>query len=320
MNFNKKRVSVKIPHRISGFFEIVDSEDNKRITSPERIGSRGAGFNLGSFGTTTVSYRKNSSLKKNSCKVHINGEEKNHKAGTTNFVFDCIRDRIANNAIVSINHEFDLPVGCGYGASGSGALGAIYGLDALFGLSLSPREKGRIAHIAEVENKTGLGTVCGQLSGGMSILMEPGYPCTSKRITVSPKLRVVCGTFGLIETKSILSDPVLKEKINDAGKRALKMLVATPNITTFLKASIKFVQDSNILDLLNLNDTRDLMDDLNNDSKILGASMNQLGRSVYAFCKEGDLKEVIERFESYKPNVKIFDSVINDKVFDVKFE
>ena len=88
----------------------------------------------------------------------------------------------------------------------------------------------------------------------------------------------------------------------------------------FKLCEVKFVQDSNILDLLNLNDTRDLMDDLNNDSKILGASMNQLGRSVDAFCKEGDLKEVIERFKTYKPNVKIFDSVINDKVFDIKFE
>ncbi|MHA2326641.1 MAG: hypothetical protein ACXACB_14635, partial [Promethearchaeota archaeon] len=45
--------------------------------------------------------------------------------------------------------------------------------------------------------------------------------------------------------------------------------------------------------------------------KILGASMNQLGRSVYAICKENDEKKVIDVLNSYKNDCTIFNLAIN---------
>jgi len=38
---NTKKIFVEVPHRISGFFEIVDKENGIPIKNPERIGSRG---------------------------------------------------------------------------------------------------------------------------------------------------------------------------------------------------------------------------------------------------------------------------------------
>ena len=54
MNFEQKKVLTKVPHRISGFFEIVDEINGKVIKDPVRVGSRGAGFNLDAFGITKI--------------------------------------------------------------------------------------------------------------------------------------------------------------------------------------------------------------------------------------------------------------------------
>ena len=306
-----KKVIVEVPHRISGFFEIVDQINGVKIEDPEKIGSRGAGFNLSALGRTEVIIKEVDNISEMDCSISINNELLNQQAETTNYIFDYIKKHYNKNIEIKINHTFDLPVGCGYGASGSGALGTIYGLNYLLKLNLSNREIGRIAHIAEVVNRTGLGTVCGQLAGGVSILREPGYPCVFDRIEYKKDLLVICGSFGMIHTKSILMDPNLNSKIKQSGRVALKKLINEPNIKTFMKASIDFVEETNILEVLDLLKTKQLMNDLNK-TNILGASMNQLGRSVYAICKPGQEKDVIDVFKSYLPENKIFELKINE--------
>ncbi|MFX1365129.1 MAG: hypothetical protein ACFFCE_17880 [Promethearchaeota archaeon] len=305
MSEGKKVVIVKVPHRISGFFEIVDTIDGIKIRDPEKVGSRGAGFCVNDLGTTEINvqdFDKNSELE---VEIYINGKKLNQGAETTYFIVDYLKKYIKKSCKIRINHFFDLPVGCGFGASGSGALGTIFGLDYLFNLKLSFQEKGKIAHISEVVNHTGLGTVCGQLGGGIGILKEPGYPCIYDKIKVPKGLKIICGSFGMIHTKSILTDPILSQKIKEAGKEALKKLVIEPNIKVFINESIEFVKKTEILEILELFKVQELMDNLNK-LNILGASMNQLGRSVYAICRKDDEMDVIDTFESYKPNIKIY--------------
>ncbi len=306
-----KKVIVKVPHRISGFFEIVDEFKGVKIKDPERIGSRGAGFNLNSFGTTEINIEESNDKFRTEYKIYINDEELNEVAETSNYVLNYCLKYNQDPKLIKIVHNFDLPVGCGFGASGSGALGCAYGLDYLLDLKFSSFEKGRIAHIAEVINRTGLGTVCGQLGGGLSMLLEPGYPCTFKRIKVPDDLIVICGSFGKIETKSILVNPQLNLKIKIAGKKALNYLIKNPNIQNFVKVSYIFVLETEILNILNLSKTEELLNDLNKID-ILGASMNQLGRSVFAFCNKYSFKHVEEVFKSYEPDLKIFRSTINE--------
>jgi pantoate kinase len=226
---NTNKIIVEVPHRISGFFEIVDKKDGVSIDNPEKIGSRGAGFNVSGVGKTVLSCRKLEKEKESQCTIYINEEKVNKKAETTYFIFDYIRKLIDYPIDVKIEHFFDLPVGCGYGASGSGALGTIFGMNKLLNLNFSNLESGRIAHIAEVVNKTGLGTVCGQLGGGLCILKEPGYPCTYERLRSPNDLLVICGSFGMIQTKLILSDENLSSDIKRAGKIALNKLLSEPN-------------------------------------------------------------------------------------------
>lgn len=304
------KVIVKVPHRISGFFEIVDKINDVKIMDPEKIGSRGAGFCIDAFGNTEINIQlldKNSDFE---IEIYINGKKLNQEAETTYFIVDYIKKYIKKSCKIRINHFFDMPVGCGYGASGAGALGTIFGLDYLLNLKLSFQEKGKIAHIAEVVNRTGLGTVCGQLGGGIGILKESGYPCVYEKIKIPQDLKIICGSFGMIHTKSILTDPVLNEKIKKAGKKALKILIKEPNIKVFIDESIEFVKKTEILEILELFEVQELMEDLNKIN-IIGASMNQLGRSVYAICRKCDDKEVLDIFESYKPNIEIFNTRIH---------
>ena len=54
MSRRVKKVTIEIPHRISGFFEIVDKLKGTDIEDPLRIGSRGAGFCLNAKGKTEI--------------------------------------------------------------------------------------------------------------------------------------------------------------------------------------------------------------------------------------------------------------------------
>ena len=115
-------------------------------------------------------------------------------------------------------------MGCGYGASGAGALGVIFGLNKILDLKLSLVECGRIAHISEVINKSGLGTVCGQLASGLTILKKAGYPCSYQSISVPKDIRIITTSFGKISTKSILLDEIINSRIKDVGKSLDKIL------------------------------------------------------------------------------------------------
>ncbi|MFX0060365.1 MAG: pantoate kinase [Candidatus Heimdallarchaeota archaeon] len=312
MILQTQRVIIRVPHRISGFFEIVDEFDGIKINDLERIGSRGAGFNLSSFGKTEIRFEGSSKKNQNSCQIYINNEELNEKAETSHFIYNYLKNVSKKGINIKVFHDFDLPVGCGYGASGSGALGITYGLNILLNLRLSDYEIGRIAHVAEVTKRTGLGTVCGILAGGLCILKEPGYPCNIERIKVPPNIKIICGTFGIIPTKSILSDPILSSRIKQAGMKALVKLKKEPNIKNFVSVSKDFVYETDILNLLKLNKVKELVEDLNKIN-IIGASMNQLGSSVYAITKKEDEHKVLEIFESFKPDIKIFESTIRER-------
>ncbi|MFX1345362.1 MAG: pantoate kinase [Promethearchaeota archaeon] len=309
---NKREVIFEVPHRISGFFEIVDEINGTSIINPERIGSRGAGFNLSALGRTTIIVKNLEKPENTAVKLFINNEQVDEKAETTHYIYKNIEKLLTSPKKISIFHNFDLPVGCGYGASGSGALGTIYGLNKALNLNLTNIEKGRIAHIAEVVNRTGLGTVCGQLRGGLCILKEPGYPCVSESIKFPRNLKIICGSFGMIHTKSILTDPVLNLKIKRAGRRAQAKLLKERNIKSFIKASIEFVEETEILKILELHKIEELLKELNN-LNIIGASMNQLGRSVYAICYEENEREIMEILETYKPEIRVFNTSINKK-------
>ncbi len=295
-------ITVLVPHRISGFFQIVESGGGRPVDDLSRIGSKGGGPSLSNYGKTKIKIKEFlDSTEPSKCTITINGSESTKTARTTFYVFSHYTSLIKRPVDIEIHHEYELPLGAGYGSSGCGAIGTSFGLNYLLNVGLSYNQAGRIAHIAEVMNRTGLGTVGGQLTGGISITTKAGFPFELDRIFCPPNIKIVCGSFGSIPTQSIIGDPLHKSRIKEAGARAMNTLLKNPVFTEFIEVSQQFVEDIQILEPNEMQEIRELISELNKLT-VFGASMNQLGKSVYCFCKSSEVNRVTDTFNSFSPS------------------
>ena len=320
-----KQVTVRVPHRISGFFEIVDHvlPENPTMEELATIGSRGGGPCLSLCGETMIKLQANA--KDGRRKIFIDGVDQTRLAGTTISVLNrMLPDEQSYD--IEISHEFPLLSGAGYGSSGSGAIGVAVGLNMLLNLGYSLDMCGKFAHCAEVENKTGLGTVGGQITGGCTISMVPGYPFKFNSILLPPGLKIACGTRGGISTSQMLSDKEVRANVIKAGRVAMKSIDTHYSIENFMKTAIRFVNNAwvPLSEELDLGDVINIMDDLNQSDKhdILGASMNQMGRSVYCIYRKQKTLEsqIIDKFNQNEfKEIKICDfSLKGPEIIQIK--
>lgn len=295
-------ITILVPHRISGFFQIVESGGGRPVDELSHIGSMGGGPSLSNYGRTKIRVvQELNSMEPSRCTITINGNNSTKTAMTTFYVFSHYTSLIKHPVNVEIYHEYELPLGAGYGSSGCGAIGTSFGLNLLLNVGLSYNQAGKIAHVAEVMNKTGLGTVGGQLTGGISITTKAGYPFVLDRIFYPANVKIVCGSFGSIPTQSIIGDPLHKTRIKKAGAFAMNTLLKNPIFSEFIRVSQQFVQDIQILESPDMHEVKDLINSLNK-LDVYGASMNQLGKSVYCFCEDQQIKQVKEVFQSFSPS------------------
>jgi len=150
-------------------------------------------------------------------------------------------------APVRVETDLEMPLGSGFGASGAGALGCAYALNALFGLGKTSNQIGAVAHVAEVVSGTGLGDVIAQNVGGLVMRLEPGAPGIGSvdRIPV-PSLRVDYVVKGPLSTAEVLSDPGTMTRVNQAGEKALKDLIKKPTLDNFMNLSRRFANDTSL--------------------------------------------------------------------------
>ena len=191
------------PGNVSGVFRIVRDED------PRRMHSLGMGFTVSHGVTASVSDAP-------ATEIAFNGEV--FDFATVRHVVEALTSRPVRVAL-----ESPLPLSGGFGLSGASALAAAYALDAQFELGLDERALGMIAHVAEVENLTGLGDVCGQFHGGCLAKLTPGDPLAAVPLPVAEQA-VFYRYFGPIVTSEIIGDPEHAARINAAADAALSDL------------------------------------------------------------------------------------------------
>ena len=202
------------PGNVSGVFRIVPDDD------PRRMHSLGMGFTVQHGVTATVSEAP-------AVEIAFNGE-----------VFDFATVRQVAETLVSrpikVALESALPLSGGFGLSGASALATAYALDAGFELGLDERSLGMAAHVAEVENLTGLGDVCGQFHGGCLAKLVPGDPLAAVALPVAGQT-VFYRYFSPIRTREIIGDPDHAKRINTAADAALADLatLAGRGVTEF---------------------------------------------------------------------------------------
>ncbi|MGI8603682.1 MAG: pantoate kinase [Verrucomicrobiales bacterium] len=149
---------------------------------------------------------------------------------------------------VRVNLAADLPFGCGFGMSGASALSTAYALGALFSLGRSPEELALVAHQAEIDNATGRGDVGGQFNGGFMVKTKKGAPLEVETLPI-PEQTVYCRIFGPISTRDVLRDIPTMQRVNQAGRAALRQLSTLPDLDleTLLYLSRTFAEESGLL-------------------------------------------------------------------------
>ena len=163
------------PSHITGFFEIRD-----RAQDPLRSGSRGAGVCLAQGVETEVETTDH----RGRVTILNNGIPSSSSAIVSRRVALKLLDLTKTHGLTII-HKIKVPIASGFGTSGAAAIGvALAGSDAL-GLGLSQIEAYQVAHVVEVELKTGLGTVAGEYCGGLEVRSKEGAPGYGETFHVS---------------------------------------------------------------------------------------------------------------------------------------
>lgn len=222
------------PGHLTGLFQICDEADD-----PLLKGSRGAGFSI----TLGVHTRVEAELaERNSVTVTINGEV-TREADVSENVARRMLSALDRPHRVRVDHDVQIPVGAGFGSSGGGALSLALALNEALRLGMSRVEAARVAHIAEIECGTGLGTVLAELTGGFGVLVRPGAPGIGETVKFRhSNLSAVCLPLGPIPTKEALADPELRRRINELGGRFVDELHRDQRPELFMQLSRRFAE------------------------------------------------------------------------------
>lgn len=193
------------PGNISGVFKIIPHQD------PAQMHSLGLGFTVREGATVTLSQARTPALT-------FNGEAIDFPTVLN------VLTALAPEAILSVQIETPLPLSSGFGLSGASALAAAFAANQLLGLGRMRDELATAAHVAEVQNLTGLGDVCAQYHGGCLVKLVAGDPLAAESMPVTPDVPIHYRYFGAISTRAVLSDPDRRAQINGAADAALSEL------------------------------------------------------------------------------------------------
>ncbi len=294
-----KRARAFSPAGISSFFEICDrTKDGKLITDLEKVGARGGGFSPDKGVTTEVIL---DGPKRKNIEVFIN-DRLSPEAYTTKNVVDQILDLVSENYAITIRHKVDVPIGAGFGSSAAGALGTALAISRALGLNFTYNQLGRVAHVAEIKSRTGLGTVGPLLFGGCGLTIEPGAPgfAILDRIPVPKDYRLVVGTFRPYPTRDLFSSQQKREIINSQGQKTLKNIISDPSLENFMIQCKIFSLKTGFA----TEKIQKLMG-LSEKAGAIGVAQNMLGEAVHALVKINKVDAVFNAFKKLLPEEKI---------------
>ena len=198
------------PGHLTGLFQICDQS-----MDPLLRGSRGSGLSITQGVHTRVAAEP---ADETSYTIYFN-DEPTDGAFVSENVLGKMLPRADQPYSMEVRHTIETPLGAGFGSSGGGAFSLALALNEALSLGLSYTEAARLAHVAEIECKTGLGTVFAATVGGFGVLYRPGAPGIGTAVSYegSDDVRVVYVCFGPISTKEALSNTELRARINEIG-------------------------------------------------------------------------------------------------------
>ncbi|RZB29153.1 MAG: pantoate kinase [Candidatus Argoarchaeum ethanivorans] len=222
-----KKITAFAPAHISGFFI------PKITKKPEESGSLGAGVCLDAGIIAEASFS-------DTTRILLN-----NKPFECSPLVDAIH--LLTDAPLKIKLNSAVPIGTGFGASGASTLASVVAANQLQDINLTRNQLAQIAHTAEVINRTGLGDVPAQITGGLVIRLKESVPPRNKIDKIlTPPISVSWVSFKNISTKKILEDDTLQKQIVTSGENALKNLIRKPTVENFMIQSNKFTNEVNL--------------------------------------------------------------------------
>ena len=176
--------------------------------------------------------------------IRLNGEQID--LPTVEYVIESLQGIRHSRLVVDL--AADVPLGYGFGVSGAAALATALAVNADHGQGLTMEQAAVVAHSAEVVNRTGMGDVAGQYTGGLVIRTAAGAPgvgAVEKVPVDAMEVSWVC--LGEISTSSVLDDKKTMERINILGQRALKALLKRPGLEHFMSLSRDFAFETGLV-------------------------------------------------------------------------
>ena len=231
-------VSYWVAAHLTGIFEIRD-ESNDLL----KKGSRGAGLCIERGVITTIQQSKCPEVE-----IFFNGvKQLDRSAAVTTSVLEALLPQ-QQQSNLRISHDFEIPLSSGYGASAAGAVGTAFTINGFLELGYSELELLQIAHKAEVVNKSGLGDVIGLFQGGLELRVKEGAPGIGKTIPITDMngWKVATIHFGPLSTFEVLSNPLTRKAVNDAGKSLISKLISRPRFEHFIQLSATFSKEANL--------------------------------------------------------------------------
>ncbi len=276
------------PGHITGFFQIFDEAKN-----PLEKGSRGAGVSVSKGVTTSV---EASPAKNTQISVEINGDS-SHPTPVSKSVITRFLDFVPKQSFnIHVRHDVALPIGCGFGTSGAGALSLSLALDKALELNLPRIKSAQIAHLEEIALQTGLGTVIAESVGGIEIRTHPGAPGIGQIMTLpsSREYMLVSLPFGPISTSKHLKDEDLRKRINERGGLFTDALRTHPTVANFLKYSRNFAEHIGII--------TDRVKAVLQEADEVGFTCSTaiFGENVFSLVQPDQVSELKALFESHK--------------------
>lgn len=284
-----KEVKAFSPGHITGFFQICDQPND-----PLLKGSRGAGVSIARGVTTKVQIGKSA---KTSVKIVMNGEVTN-SALVSEHVVNAFISLARGSYKILVEHYVKVPIEHGFGSSGAGALSLALALNKAFNLNLSRLEAAQKAHVAEVECKTGLGTVIAETFGGIEIRVKSGAPGIGeiKSIPINEDYVVACLNLDSISTRRILIAETFRQRINKFGGNLVDELTKHPSPSNFMVLSRKFAEHVGLISKR----LRTVLEEA--DSAGLTCSIAMLGETVFSIVRRDQVEEVHEVFSKHAPS------------------
>ena len=293
------------PAGISSFFEVCYQDlAGNPISDPAKIGARGGGFALARGVTSRVTVRKRERTR---IDIRINSRAAPNAQTTRTALEQLVKaGRICGDLIVEI--ELKVPMAAGFGTSAAGTLASCLALSDAVNLPASFNELGRVTHVAEVVNRTGLGTASALLCGGFVLVNEPGAPGIGlvDRLRFPPNHSVICAYLGPIQTRDALAKRGTGGGDIAAAKAAMGAIHKNPSLSTFLTESRKFGEQAGF----ETPRVRRLISTML-AAGATGAAQNMIGEAVHGVVDDSRAERVVKAVRKVFPDAKVFTSPID---------